>query len=352
MPGMALAIFAAAATSASPSRPGVGRIWIVTSRATADCHSPAAAPISTTPPTVSEARNVMMAITETSARPATESTGPMDVSRRRTCAGVSTGTLSSTSIGLASFIVVQPSFVQHQAARIELVHQRDVVGGDDDRGSRLVELDEQPQQALGERRIDVAGRLVGEQELRPADDGACYCRALLLAPREDRRLRVHAVAEPDPVQELADLGAVALLAAAQDAQRQRHVLERRHMVEQTEVLEHDADAAAQGRQRILAQAADVVTEQADEAAARLERDEQQAQQRALSGTRRAGQELERVGLDAKGQVPQDFGPQAVTQANVLESDHACLRDGLGMPAVSKSYQGRRMQHPAKPRLTL
>src|SRR5262245_66655696 len=93
----------------------------------------------------------------------------------------------------------------------------------------------------------------------------------------------------------------------------RSVLERRHVIEQAEILEHDADAAAQGGQRVLAQAADVMTEQADEAAAGLERDEQQAQQRALSRARRAGEELQRVGLDAKGQVPQDFGPQAIAQ---------------------------------------
>src|SRR5262245_1785762 len=156
MPATDLAMEAAVATSASPSRPGEGRIWIVTSRATDDCHSPAAAPISTTAPTVSDARNVMMAITAVSARPAIESTGTIDVSARRVVTGCSTGTLSSTSNGLASFIIVQPSFVQHHAARVELVHQGDVVGGDDDRGSRLVELDEQLQQPLGEIRVDVA----------------------------------------------------------------------------------------------------------------------------------------------------------------------------------------------------
>src|SRR5215510_6539081 len=268
MPGTDPAMVAAVATSASPSRPGVGRIWIVTSRATLDCHSPAAAPISTTAPTVSEARNVMMAITATSARPAMESTGTIEVSPRGAGARRCSGVLSSTSKGLASFIIVQPSFVQYQAARIELVHQRDVVGGDDDRGSRFVELDEEAQQTFGQRRIDIAGRLIGQQQLRPADRGA-----LLLAARQDRRQRPHAVAEPDPVQQLGDLVAVAVLAAAQDAQRQSHVLERRHVIEQAEILEHDTDAAAQGGQRVLAQAADVMTEQADEAAAGLERDE-------------------------------------------------------------------------------
>src|SRR5215216_3081425 len=263
MPGVAPAIAAAAATSASPSRPGVGRIWMVTSRATADCHSPAAAPTSTTAPTVSDARKVMMAMTATSARAAIESSGTIEVSTRRVAStsGSANWSLVSASIELASFIIVQPPFVQHQPARIELVHQRNVVRGDDDRGSRLVELDEQPEEALGERRIDIAGGLVGQQQLGTRDDGTPDRGALLLPARQHRRQRPHAVAEPDPVQELGDFVAVALFAPAHHAERQRHVLESGEMIEQAEILEHDADPAAQGGDRILAQAGDVVTEQ-------------------------------------------------------------------------------------------
>src|SRR5947209_2554924 len=181
MPGVAAASAAAAATSCSASRPVVGRIWIVTSRATADCQSSAEAFTSMTAPTVSEARNVMMAMTASSARAAIESSGTMDDSRRcRTSGGAcSMARPVSASMVCASFIVMQPSVVEHQTAGIELIHQRDVVGGDEDRGAGFVELDEQPQQPLGERRIDVACWLVGEQELGLRDHGARDCRALL-----------------------------------------------------------------------------------------------------------------------------------------------------------------------------
>src|SRR5262245_17083548 len=215
MPGTAAARAAAVATSASASRPGVGRTWMVTSRASSDCHSPAAALTSTTAPTVSDARNAMMATTATSARPAIESIGTIGVSSRRDdpISDPSSGWLVSIAIGLGSFIVMQPPIVQHQAAGIELIHQRDVVRGDDDGRPRLVELDEQPQQALGESGIHVAGRLVGEQQLRPRDHGARDGGALLLAAGKDRRQCPHAMAEPDPMQELRHLLAVALLAA-------------------------------------------------------------------------------------------------------------------------------------------
>src|SRR5262245_18490058 len=138
MPGAVRAMAAAVVTSASPSRPDAGRIWIVTSRATSDCHSLADALTSTTAPMVSEARNVMMAMTEIRARPAMESTGTSGVSTP--CIGSATtavtvwpsGPLMCVSTTRASFIIVQAPLVQHQATGVELVHQRDGVRGDED----------------------------------------------------------------------------------------------------------------------------------------------------------------------------------------------------------------------------
>src|SRR5689334_9361365 len=132
---------------------------MVTSRETADCHSSAAPPTRTTAPIVKDAKKVMMAITTTSARPAIESTGTMGLSARGPgSSGRSSDSLVSMSTGRASFIVVQPPFVQHQPPGIELIHQRDVVRSDHHRRSRPVELDEQPQQTLGQRRVHVASR--------------------------------------------------------------------------------------------------------------------------------------------------------------------------------------------------
>ena len=82
MPALARAISAAWFTSASRSWPLTGRIWIVISRATSDCHSAAEASTSITAPVVSEARKVMIDTTATSARPATELRGTIGVSTR------------------------------------------------------------------------------------------------------------------------------------------------------------------------------------------------------------------------------------------------------------------------------
>jgi hypothetical protein len=74
------------------------------------------------------------------------------------------------------------------------------VRGDDDGGPEPIELDEKAQETACERRIDVAGRLVREQKLGAHDEGTRDGGALLLAARQHRRQRVHALAEPDPAQ--------------------------------------------------------------------------------------------------------------------------------------------------------
>src|SRR5580692_4066389 len=329
MPGAARAAATALPTSASMSRPAAGRTWTVTSRPTSACQSLAVLTTSMAAPVVSAAKNVMMATTAASERPAIELDGTIEPAPRGARSRAPAASMSShgsimVSIGLV--VDMQPSFMQHQAARIELVHQGDIVGGDDHRRARLVELDEQPQQALTEIGIDVSRWFVGEQQLRPRDHRARDRGALLLAAGEDRRQRAHAVTEPDPLQELDYFRPVLGLVLADDAQRQRHVLVGGHVVEQAEILEHQADAAAQRGAAVLGERRRILVEHGDQAAGRLERQEQHPQQRGLAGARGAGEELERFGVDAEGQVAQNLGASPVAQADIFEADHAVLRN--------------------------
>ena len=96
------------------------------------------------------------------------------------------------------------------------------------------------------------------------------------------------------------------------------------MIEQAEILEHDPDAPPQRGQRILAQRRDVMAEQGDQPARRPQREEQETQQRALAGAGGAGEELERAGVDAEGEVAQDLGTEAIAQSYMLEPDHVPL----------------------------
>ena len=193
----------------------------------------------------------MIAMTTTSARPAIESAGTSGMSRLSCESGgmSSSGSGSFTAIPLED---LQVSVADDEASGVaELIHQRQVVGGDDDRGAGFVQFDEQPQQAARQRGVDVAGRLVGEQQFGPHDQRAGDRRALLLAAGEHRRQGVHAIAEADPAQELDDFGAIAAFVAAHHPQRQRDVFVGREMVEQPKVLEHDADSPPERRDLVL-----------------------------------------------------------------------------------------------------
>ena len=156
-----------------------------------------------------------------------------------------------------------------------------------------------------EVRIDVAGRLVGEQELRPRDHGARDRGALLLAARKHRRQRPHALAEPDPVQQLDHLVAVArprpCRARAAAARRSRRWSDDR-------AGGNPGTRCRCGAAASPAHPCSSVATSWSNSVIRprvgSQRQEQQAQQRGLAGARRAGQELERVRLDAEGEVAQ------------------------------------------------
>src|SRR5262249_31699720 len=104
-------------------------------------------------------------------------------------------------------------------------------------------------------------------------------------------------------------------------QRQSHVLEGRHVVEQPEILKHDADAPPQRSEVVLAERGGIVAEQRDQPPRGPQRKEQQTQKRGLAGARGAGEELKRTRLDANRKLPARLGPLAIAQPSVLEPDH-------------------------------
>src|SRR3954462_6765737 len=163
---------------------------MVISLATSDCHSAAEALTKSTAPVVIDAKNVMMATTAIKARPAIEARGTIG-DRLRAIIGTCGRSCPRSSRGSRSLpvllIKVYPALMQHHAPGVILVHQRDVMGRDNHRGAGLIQFDEQPQQAPSQCRIDIAGRLVRQQQLRPRDYRARDRRALLLAAGKDRR---------------------------------------------------------------------------------------------------------------------------------------------------------------------
>ena len=132
---------AALATSASMSRPAVERIWIVTSRATVGLPLAAAARTSMTAPVVSEAQEGHdRDDRHQGRRPEIVACGTIGVSKRGSGSGRSgagpLGCSRGCGVHRRSVVDMQAALVQHEAARVELIHQRDVVGGDHHRRAR------------------------------------------------------------------------------------------------------------------------------------------------------------------------------------------------------------------------
>ena len=92
-------------------------------------------------------------------------------------------------------------------------------------------------------RVEIAGRLVGEQDGRVVDERACDGDALLLAAGELAREVVLAALQPEEVERLErPVGAVRRPARVEE--RQGDVLEGARPREQVEALEDEPDAAA------------------------------------------------------------------------------------------------------------
>src|SRR6202171_1614130 len=313
---------------------------MVISLATSDCHSAADALTNSTVPVVTDASKAVMSTTATSARPAIEARGTIGDRLRARAGSCGRSWPRSTNGPCWSpvlLIDMQPSLMQHQPPGLVLVHQRDVVGRDNDGGAGLVQFDEQPQQSPPQGRIDIADALVRQQQLRPRNHRARDRRALLFAAGQDRRQRIHPLAEADPFQEIADLLAIAGFLAAHHPERQRHGFVSGHVIEQAKVLQHDADALAQVGDLILAEQRDVLAEQIDQAAGRPQRQEQQPQQRGLAGAGGAGEKLEGMGGDQETEVAQNLRAEPVTQSDIFEPNQAQLRSMWG----ATGYQPKR-----------
>src|SRR5690606_26296321 len=187
----------AAARPASMSKSSAGLIWIVASRAIWVCHVAAVSRTSVTAPSVRQDRKVMMAMTRISALPATFCGGTMGADLRGVRSGRAgaASSWSASSAGSRSIMDFEPPVCEDHAARIHLLHQAEIVGGDDHRRAEPVQLDEEAQQPPRQRRIDIAGWLVRQKDFRLLDERARDRRALLFAARKHRRQHVHALAE-------------------------------------------------------------------------------------------------------------------------------------------------------------
>src|SRR5689334_4223096 len=94
------------------------------------------------------------------------------------------------------------------------------------------------------------------------------------------------------------------------------------MVEETKILEDDADAPAHLGDLAPGEARDVAAEQADQAARGLEGEIHDAKQGGFAGPARPDEEMERARRQSEAGLMQDLGPVAVAQQHLVEDDQA------------------------------
>ncbi len=162
------------------------------------------------------------------------------------------------------------------------------VGYHDDGGASGVEVAEQVHDVETVVAVEVAGGLVAEDELRVGDDRAGHGDTLLLPAGELLRIVARPVDDAHALQHLVDLRPPLRLAEPEVAQRQLHVLEDVHVVDEVETLEHEADDAAPQLQPVfLAQGGDIPAVEPVAARVRGVEESEDVEQGGLAATGRA-----------------------------------------------------------------
>ncbi len=130
--------------------------------------------------------------------------------------------------------------------------------GDEDQGlARRVQLGQQAADLLAGGRVERAGRLVGQQQLRRVDQGPRDRDPLPLAAGQPRRVVVAVLVEAEPGEQLGGPRPRPPPGRAGQLGGQQHVVGDGEVVEQVEELEDDADVAgAEPGERALAERVD------------------------------------------------------------------------------------------------
>jgi hypothetical protein len=181
--------------------------------------------------------------------------------------------------------------------------EREVVRHEDERGARVaVELLHHPDDAAPGLLVEVAGRLVGEEDLRPVRERARERDPLLLAAGKLGGIMVEALPEADPAEQRCGALAGAVVVAP-ELERHQHVLERGQRRQEVERLEDEADVRRpKPGPAILGKSEDVLAVQDHPTSARLVEPRQKAEKGRLAAPRRADDGQERL----RGHLEIDF----------------------------------------------
>ena len=142
--------------------------------------------------------------------------------------------------------VVDQAAVAHLDGPVDrLAHQIEVVGRHDDHGAAGVDVAQQLEDAASGALVEVAGGLVGQEDGGVVDQRAGDRHPLLLAARQLARIRPALGRQAHLGQHAHDPGRDGVGAGAGHLEREGDVLLGGAVFQQPEVLEHDAQPAAE-----------------------------------------------------------------------------------------------------------
>src|SRR5690606_12155161 len=229
-------------------------------------------------------------------------------------------------------VVGQAAVVEHQHALLHALDQAQVVAGDEHAGALPGERGEQRHDLGGQRGIEVAGGLVGDQQARLGDHGAGDAHALLFTGGELARQGVATRAQAQALEHRAHPAACVCAAHAAQYQGQGDIVVHAAVGEQAVVLEHHADLApVQGNAPATDLEQVAFAEQHGAAAGALGQVDQ-PEQGALAGAGVAGDEEHFTRVDAEAHILQRDMPARVLLADVVETQdlrHRGTRVGGG-----------------------
>jgi len=196
------------------------------------------------------------------------------------------------------------------------------VRDDDQRQAVFVERAKQLDDLRAGLGVEVAGRLVAQEQLGRVIESARDRHALLLPARQRARARLGLVADADTRQRLDGARVGARRVSVGEIGGQLDVLARRQMVEQVERLEDEADlAVAEARQPPVVERVQVVAEHRRLAGVAAVEPAHDVQERRLARARAPDEREQLARLDGERDVAQDR-LRAVALGHRLETDHA------------------------------
>jgi acyl-CoA thioesterase I len=188
--------------------------------------------------------------------------------------------------------------------------------------------------------VEIAGWLVGEQQLRLDDEGARQRHALLLAARQLLGIMQQAVREPDGLQRVARPRRG--VAPSGELERDRDIFQRVHHRHEAKGLEDDADRATSPQsERILVEGAEIGSRDAHHAAGRALEAAHHHHHGRFAGAGRAdhADALARRHIERNAAQHVDLaGGARQLKMDLIEMDHAKGRGKVaGSRAGTKAY---------------